>query len=271
MPYVDTGSARLYYETHGHGERALVLIMGLGGTVEAWGMQLPAFSAEAHVVAMDNRGAGRTESHTPEWSVDDMAADVLAVMDAADVERAHVVGVSMGGLIAQALYHLAPERVRSLILGCTGPGVNDPAFERPAPAVEQVLHIDRESVGHATALRRLTEVFYHPTYRERVPDLADRLLRFEQDLGADLAGPHRQLEAVYRQPGEGGRLSDIQVPTLVLHGEDDIVWPVENGEYLAEAIPGARLEVFPETGHMLMLERPRAFNASVLSFIRELE
>lgn len=271
MPHVDTGSARLYYENHGHGQPALVLIMGLGGTAEAWGMQLPAFSRERQVVVLDNRGAGRTVSHSRHWSLDDMASDVLAVMDAADVPDAHVVGLSMGGLIAQALYHQAPQRVRSLVLGCTGPGVNDPAFARPDRAVEKVLHIDREAVGHADAVRRLTEVFYHPSYRDRVPDLADRLLRFEQDRGTDFVGPQQQLTAVYNQPGEGSRLTRIDVPTLVLHGEDDIVWPVENGEYLAESIPDARLEVLPDTGHMLMLERARAFNRSVLSFITQVE
>ncbi|MCS4503149.1 alpha/beta hydrolase [Arhodomonas aquaeolei] len=271
MPYVDTGDARLYFETHGNSGPAVVLIMGLGGTVEAWGMQIPALSRECRVLVMDNRGTGRTQSHTESWTINDMAADVLAAMDAAGIAEAHVVGVSMGGLIAQALYHMAPKRLCSLILGCTGPGVNDPAFARPARAVEEILHIDREAVGHANAVQRLTEVFYHPTYRERVPDLAERLLRFERELDVDPKGPTRQLEAVYSQPGQGDRLADIGIPVLVLHGEDDIVWPMENGEYLAEAIPEARLQLFPETGHMLMLERAREFNRSVLTFIREQE
>ncbi|WP_435100935.1 alpha/beta fold hydrolase [Arhodomonas sp. AD133] len=271
MPYADAGDARLYYETHGNGERAVVLIMGLGGTVEAWGMQIPALARHNRVVVLDNRGCGRSRSERESWSLDTMADDVAAIMNAADVEHAHVVGVSMGGLIAQQLYHRIPRRVTSLTLGCTGPGVNDPAFTPPDPAVERVLTLDRNAVGHADAVRRLTEIFYHPDYRARVPDLVERLLRFETDLGTSTQGLHAQLDAVYAHPGQGCRLADITVPTLVLHGEDDIVWPVENGEYLANTIPGARLERFPGAGHMFMMEQARAFNRAVLTFIEELE
>lgn len=267
MPEIRHDGVTLHYEQHGDEGPPIILIMGLGGTVEAWGMQLPAFTRQHRVVVMDNRGAGRSDAPQRPWTIDDMAADTLAVMDAAGVERAAVLGVSMGGLIAEAVHQRAPERVSALVIAASGPPPGDTAHVPAPPEVREALAMDRHRHDRRTLLERMTPLFYHPRYRERVPDLVERLERFEARWPQPPHGYHNQLAAVLGHGGVMDRIGDIRVPTQIIHGVDDAVWPLANGERLAAAIPAARLAVLENTGHMLMIERARAFNQTVLDFL----
>jgi pimeloyl-ACP methyl ester carboxylesterase len=268
MAYTYNGDTRLHYEAHGEGP-PLALLMGLGGTVQAWGLQLPTLARRYRVIAMDNRGAGRSDKPDSDYSIALFADDLAAVLDAEGIAAAHVLGVSMGGLIAQEFHQRHAERTTTLVLGCTGPGVNDPNFVPAPPEIQAVLEMDRRMESAETVIQAMVEAFYHPHYRERVPDLADRLLRFEREQPQPPHGYHRQLRAVLEHAPDPTRLDEINVPTLVLHGADDEVWPVDNAHYLADRIPGARLHVIPGAGHMFMVEQPRAFNAAVLEFLEE--
>lgn len=270
MPYTHNDDNRLWYETFGDGE-PLVMIMGLSGSVQAWGLQIPELSRHYRLIAPDNRGAGRSDKPQGPYSVMGMAEDVVAVMDAAEVLDAHVMGVSMGGLIAQELYHRHPHRVRSLILGCTGVGPNDPAAVPADEDVSAVLAMDRDAHSAEEIVTAMNEVFYHPEYRARVPQLDQRLIKLQKLDPQPAHAYHAQLEACFTHTPNAPRLAAIEVPTLVLHGEDDRVWPLENAHYLAEHIPGARLHVIPRSGHMFMIEKPREFNAAVLSFLAALD
>lgn len=266
MAYVQAGDTRIWYETFGHGE-PLLLIMGLSGTVQSWGLQIPALSQHYRLICLDNRGAGRSDKPLGPYNIEVMAADALAVLDALGIASAHVLGVSMGGLIAQALYHAQPARVRSLILGCTGTGPNDPDYTPPAPQVWETLLLDRASQPLAAIMEAMIPIFYHPSYRAQVPDLLTRLLRLHDSLPQPPHAYRAQICACRHHTPNSSRLHAIRVPTLVLHGDDDEIWPLENARQLAAGIAGAEMTVIPDSGHMFMIEKPQAFNHAVLDFL----
>lgn len=269
MPYVQSDATRIWYETFGSGE-PLLLIMGLSGTIQSWGLQIPELARQYRLICLDNRGVGRSDKPLGPYSIEDMAEDALAVLDAAGVDSAHVLGVSMGGLIAQALYHQRPTRVRSLVLGCTGAGPNDPNYVPPAPHVWEILQRDRETEPPELILEAMARMFYHPSYRARMADLTARLLRLQQN---EPQPPHAyaaQLSACLNHVPNSPRLKNIRVPTLVLHGDEDEIWPLANASHLAAHIPNAELAVIPDSGHMFMIEKPREFNQAVLDFLARL-
>lgn len=266
MPYIQVDDTRIWYETFGRGE-PLLLIMGLGGTVQSWGLQIPELAEQYQLICLDNRGAGRSDKPPGPYTIEAMADDTLAVLDALGITAAHVLGVSMGGLIAQALYHAQPARVRSLILGCTGAGPNDPDYVPPAPHVWETLLLDRDSESLEFIFEAMIPIFYHPSYRARMPGLLARLLQLQDTLPQPPHAYSAQICACRTHVPNSPRLHNIQVPTLVLHGDDDEIWPLANASRLAERIPGAELEVIPDSGHMFMIERPHEFNQAVLDFL----
>jgi pimeloyl-ACP methyl ester carboxylesterase len=256
---------QLYYEAQGQGE-PLVLIMGLGGSVAAWGMQWAAFTRAHRVIALDNRGSGRSDKPDAPYDTAAMADDVLAVMDAAGVASAAVLGVSMGGLIAQCLYQRAPDRVTRLILAASGPPIHSPDHESPTPAAWAALQRDRYRTDTRELIEDLVEVFYHPDYRRRIPNLVDWLVNFEAFQGQPAHAYHRQLAAILDDRTTPDQLETITIPTQVIHGRDDRVWPVSNAERMTARLPYGQLRIVEGAGHMLMLEQPRAFNSAVLEF-----
>lgn len=271
MPYAHSGDVRIWYEEFGAGE-PLVMIMGLGGTVQAWGLQIPPLSQHYRLICLDNRGAGRSDMPAGPYDTGQFAEDVIAVMDAAGLDSAHVLGASLGGLIAQELYHRHPQRVRSLILACTGAGANDPVHIPPLdPKVLETLQLDRAAEPAERLVAAMEEIFYHPSYRAKIPNLTARLLKLHQ---AAPQPPHAyaaQLAACFNHPPNSPRLARIRVPALVLHGEHDAVWPLGNARYLAEQIPAAELVVIPDSAHMFLVEKPREFNRAVLDFLAKAE
>ena len=266
MAFVTHRGARIYYETHGSGE-PLVLVMGLGGHGRTWALQVAAFSPHYRVVTVDNRGAGRSDAPDEPYDTPLFADDLRAVLDELALERVHLLGASMGGLIAQEFYHRYPGRVRSLMLACTGVGANDPANIDPEPEAVAALTLDRRRETPRRIMEALVDTFYHPSMLERVPDLVDRALLQQAALPQAPHAYERQLYACFNHAPYSPRLVAIAVPTLVLHGAEDRIWPLANGEYLARHIAGAELAVLADCGHMLMIERPQAFNEAVLAFL----
>jgi len=270
MPYASNGDTRLFYERAGNGT-PLILLMGLGGTLRAWGLQWTAFSLSHDLLAMDNRGAGRSDKPADGYSVAAFAADLAAVMDHAGIHSAHILGISLGGLVAQEFFHRHPDRVRSLTLCATGVGVNDTAGVPPTAAVTETLALDPRTTPAQELLQRHVETFYHPDYVAHVPDLVDRLKAFHAMEPQPAHGYKGQLHAIMSHEPNSPRLHRIHVPTLVLHGADDRVWPPANGRYLARHITGARLLEVPGAAHMLPLEKPLEFNQAVLHFLGDVD
>ncbi|HZR23740.1 MAG TPA: alpha/beta fold hydrolase [Vicinamibacterales bacterium] len=262
MPDTDRGGVTLYWETRGDGE-PLLLIMGLGVTLEGWSRIGPELAKRYRTILFDNRGTGRSGTPPGPYSIVEMAADAAAVLDAARVERAHVFGISMGGMIAQEFALQYPSRVRSLILGCTAPGGRDavPAKKDVIAALGARTTMTREQAMWAMA----RYIYDASTPRERIAE--DFARRLSQPVTAD--GYFAQLAGIRAWGGALSRLPSIVAPTLVIHGETDELVPPENGRTIARAIPNARLVMLPRASHIFTTD---AFDASldaVLSFLKE--
>jgi 3-oxoadipate enol-lactonase len=252
VPTAGDAGAELYWERSGAGE-PLLLIQGMSGTHLTWGEPfLSHLRPDFDCVVFDNRGIGNSAEVEAPFTIADLAVDALAVMDAAGLETAHVLGISMGGMTAQQLALAAPERLRTLTLGCTypgGPGSSLIAPEDAGPLLEAMGSGDLDGVFKA-----MYEVNLSPGFR------ADTS---HYDAFTAMAGalPARQQTIQLQLGAIGGhdtqaRLAEIAAPTLVVHGTEDRMIPVANGELIASLIPGARLEILDGVGHMFWWEQP---------------
>jgi 3-oxoadipate enol-lactonase len=261
MPNVRVGDIEMFYVEAGQGE-PLVLIMGYGGDHLAWGLQLPAFAERYRVIAFDNRGVGQTDTPDHPYTIRMMAEDTVGLMDKLGVGCAHVLGVSMGGMIAQELALNHPQRVRSLHLGCTL-GRPDNYLRAISASWREV----RERFDRAATLRFIAPwLFAAVTYRDR-PEFVEMVFQNA------LANPHPQTLTGFLRQGEAiqshdtlDRLPAIRCPTLVSVAEHDILVPPYFSRELAAQIPGATLRVVPDAGHVYFWERPDLFNTLSLDF-----
>ncbi len=215
-------------------------------------------------IVYDNRGVGKSDVPAGPYPMAQMADDAAAVLDAAGVERAHVYGISMGGMIAQELTLNHPRRVRSLILGCTACGG---ANAVPAAAPVMQILMDRATMTPEEGVQAMVPFIYSTsTPRARIDeDLAIRRRTFPQ-----AAGYLAQIQGVVAW-SSFDRLPHIRVPTLVLHGDADQLAPPENGHILARKIPGARLRLFERASHIYPTDEPEASNQEVLCFLANLK
>jgi 3-oxoadipate enol-lactonase len=265
--YAKSGALRIAYELRGTLRRSrpwLVLIQGLGFDRSGWGPALRRLRRHFRLVLIDNRGSGRSDEPTDSFTVTVMARDVVAVMDAAGIDRAHVLGVSLGGMVAQEFAVEYPERVDRLVLACTTPGWPF-AYPMPAPSVR--LMAATQTMAPEVAMRRhVQNAFSGNTVLHR-PRLVNRLIRHQRaHLGSAKAWA-AQAAAGARFTGRL-RQTLITARTLILHGTADTVVDPRNAHLLAERIPGARLVMLPNLGHLFFWEDPRRFADEVTSFLR---
>jgi 3-oxoadipate enol-lactonase len=239
---------------------AVLLIMGLAYPAAMWFRLLPALTERYRVIWIDNRGAGLTgDVPGAPYTVETMTADCLAVLDAAGVEQAHVVGISMGGLMAQELALTAPERVLSLCLTATHPGIAHAVVDPEAMA----MLLKRGEMTPVEAAEASVPYNYAPaTPRERIEE--DWAVRFP--LAATNEGYMAQAAGTSQWDGYE-RIPGITTPTLVLHGELDRLVPLANGKNLAERIPGADLVVVPDANHVLMTDQPEQVSKVLLDWL----
>ena len=252
----------LAHQWHGGGE-PLVLVTGLGGKGTSWHPFLEQAAAEYRVLTFDNRGAGASPPLRGPTSTRGLAHDLLRLLDHLELERVRVVGRSMGGMIAQELALLAPERVSKLVLACTA-GRSDPhlagTFRLWAEMAERGVPAEiRHQASMAWCLGR--EFARDPArlsrYLERKASAPDRASDYT--FQARACADHDALD----------RLAGLDVPALVVAGGDDRLTPPPYSEELAKAIPGAALACIPRAGHLAYLETPARFASLVLGFLRE--
>lgn len=254
----------MYHEEHGAGF-PLLLINGLGGDHVEWLRQVPEFSRSFRTIAFDNRGAGDSEAPPGPYSTAQMADDAAALMSAISVERAHVIGVSLGGMIAQELALRHAERVSRLVLACTSPGGEGSA--RPSSAA--LAAFARSPGGDREAeLRRTIPFLYTERFRRERPGEIDAFVARRLSRPASPEGHAAQMAAAVGHSA-WERLGDIAAPTLVITGSDDRLAPPVNSERIAQRIPGAKLMVLPCGPHRLFAEDPEAFNREVLAFLSQ--
>jgi 3-oxoadipate enol-lactonase len=253
---------RIAWERHGAGAPVL-LIHGLGYGRWGWEPVLRGLAERFEVVLFDNRGIGESDAPPGPYTVTEMAADAVQVLDEAGIERAGVVGTSLGGMIAQELALSHPDRVERLVLACTTPGGPK---ARPMPQVTLELLAEAATLEPAVALRRFVENALAPTTVRERPELVERIM------GHRLATA--QHPAAWAAQAAAGatfdaydRLGALLAPTLVQHGGEDVVVDPGNADLLASLLPDARLEWFPGAGHLLFWEEPERFVSSVAGFL----
>ncbi|HEU4366866.1 MAG TPA: alpha/beta fold hydrolase [Methylomirabilota bacterium] len=262
MPKVKVKGVGLHYVEVGSGE-PLLLIMGFGGDHLAWGFQVGAFSERCRVISFDNRGAGQSDVPDVPYTTRMMADDAVGLLDALGIDRAHILGVSMGGMIAQEVALNHPGRVRSVQLHCT--------YARPDRYMLALMEAWRAVRAKATPeewMRTVALWLFSPlTFQER-PELIETIIQ------TALTSPHpfsltgflRQGDAV-RSHDALDRLPKLTRPALVSVAADDTLVPPRFAREVAAAIPGAELRVIDGAGHCYFWETPDVFNAMCLDFI----
>jgi pimeloyl-ACP methyl ester carboxylesterase len=246
------------WDEHGDGH-PLLLIQGLGYGRWGWDPVVPGLAERYRVLTFDNRGIGDSDKPEGPYTAAQMAADALQVLDEAGVETAHVVGASLGGMIAQELAVAHPERLDRLVLCCTTPGGADAV---PMPQVTVRLFQEAAELEPMVALRRFVE----NALGESPPvALVDELFRRRLENPPDPAG--WQAQAAAGMAFAGTAIETISAPTLILHGTADNVIDGGNAALLARRVAGARVELFPGAGHLFFWEEPERFVELVTEFL----
>jgi 3-oxoadipate enol-lactonase len=252
MPAASVGEIELDYERSGTGP-PLLLIMGMSGTALHWGEPfLDALRRDFEVITYDHRGVGASSRLDPPITIVELAEDAAGLLTALGIETAHIVGISMGGMITQELALAYPERVRTLTLGCTYCGGEGSSLS--PPEVLQRLSEAMMSGDRERAVRTSWEANVSAGMAADADAYASFRAIVEQRSVA-VAVIMAQLQACAAHDASA-RLKDLTMPTLVLHGTDDQILPVENGALIASRIPGSRLEIFDGVGHLFFWERP---------------
>jgi pimeloyl-ACP methyl ester carboxylesterase len=262
MPYTTSSDgARIHYEVHGAGEPVL-LIMGLGSNAYGWYRTIPWLSERYETIAFDNRGTGRSDVPEGAYSIGQMATDAAAVLDALGHDTAHIVGASLGGMIAQHFALDYPQRLRSLVLVCTTPG--GPNAARASDAVMAAMVQGGEDPS--TVYRRNAWFLYGEETRNNYPERIEEDIEYRSKIATSPTGYFAQLQAAMGHD-VWDALPSITASTLVLHGDPDELVPTENGRLIAARIPGAELVLVPGGGHMLQADGIDLVREAVLGFL----
>jgi pimeloyl-ACP methyl ester carboxylesterase len=261
----------IYYEEHGDANsEPVLLIMGFAQNASAWAPQIEALKPHYRVVAFDNRGAGRSTQPEGPYSIGEMLADTVALLDHVRIERAHVIGTSMGGMIAQELALQHPGRVRSLVLCCTSPGgPRSAGYERMLARSQEAL--DMRDIAEGQTPERIQQYaleLFTPEFLANPGPGLQAMVVSSLQYPSTLAGVQGQMHAV-RAHDTYDRLPSIAVPTLVMAGTDDVMVDAGNARILAERIPDAQLVMFEGQRHGFTAERPDEVNAEILRFLEE--
>lgn len=258
MPTVAARGAELYYEVHGDGASVVVFAHGAGGNAASWWNQVPFFVARGHrVVVFDHRGFGRSACANDHFDPAEFPADLEAILEAAGSDRVALVGQSMGGWTGLPFARAHPERVRALVLCGTPGGLWTDAVAGAFAGIAQRVAEDGGIVGPGGAALGATYQKENPTGAFLYDQIAGFNLGLEPGAVARIAGVRIAAED----------LESFRTPTLVVSGDEDVLFPPAALESVAAAIPGARFERFEATGHSTYFERPDRFNALVLGLL----
>jgi pimeloyl-ACP methyl ester carboxylesterase len=238
--------------------------MGLRRNVEWWFRQIPALSEHFQVIAFDNRGAGRSDKPVMEYSMRLFADDTAGLMKALDISKAHILGISMGGYLAQELALNYPAKVKSLVLGCTGCGGDRAVIMSPERMEKFTAN---KGLTPEEILRKDMDIYFSDDYvdqhPEKIKEFVEISMRHYQPADAFL----RQFDACLRHD-TGDRLNQLLAPTLIMTGDDDPLVPPQNSHILKDLIPGADLSVFAGGRHCFFIETADQFNKKAVDFLK---
>lgn len=261
MPKIGIGDAELYYESRGDGP-PLLLVPGLGGLGSFWVKQVEDFSRDFRVIVHDHRGTGQSTHSRITYSVEQMADDVLKLMDALKIESAHLVGHSTGGAIGQIIAQDRPERVRSLVLSATWAG-QDAYFRRQFEARREIL----VGLGFETYFRSTMLTLVPPAWVSANDAAIAEQVRQQVATAPATEILVARIDAIIAFDRRK-RLAEIRTPTLVIVAADDVVTPRFYSDELAERIPGAKLVVLDAGGHFAPVITSEPYNRAVGAFLR---
>ncbi len=265
MPVAKIGNHSLYYELVGQGH-PLVMIRGVGSNADHWYEQAPALSQKFKLLLFDNRGIARSSDPGGPFSIGDMAADTIALMDAVGIKKAHVLGYSMGGMIAQEMALNYPQKMAGLILVATDCGIS-----RRIKAEPETTRLFSEMIRLGTDEAKIEAagcLFAKQTF-EKKPEVIQRYTEVSQRYPASQKMLAKQWAAV-TQHDACKRLPKISSPTLAITGAEDVLIPPQNATVLAERIPDAQMISIDGGGHLFLIEQPRQFNSAVIEFLEGL-
>lgn len=257
MPFVSRDGVRLYWRVDGEADRpALLLLNAIGCDMSLWDGVVPHLMSRFRVLRMDVRGHGASDAPAGDYSLDDLAADALAVLDAAATPRAVICGVSLGGMIAMTLALKAPARVEALVLVCTSAQMDPAAWQA---RIDTVRRQGLSAIADLAMERFFSERFRHQTPGV-VASARTRLLAMSPDGYAGCGAAIRDMDL-------SARLSGIGARALVISGDRDVSTPFEgHGDRIAAAVPGARA-VALDTGHLPSLEAPAGLAGAIVDFL----
>ena len=250
---------RVHFERAGAGS-PLLLLHGIGSSSRSFRHQMDTLSDAYDVIAWDAPGYGRSEDPAVPFTLEDLADEAVGLLADLDIDRAHLLGVSLGGVVAQLIYQRHPARVRSLILADTTPGGGAVPEPTRSQRVRQRLE-SLERLGPRGMAEQRAPQLARP---QAPPQLIAELIEIMAEVRP--AG-YRAAAIALGDTDLRSRLGQIRAPTLVIHGECDGVVPLSTARELTAAIPDARLVVIPDAGHVANQEQPEAFNAVVREFL----
>jgi 3-oxoadipate enol-lactonase len=259
MPIAKINGLNINYQVEGQGE-SLVMITGFTANVQTWMFQIPTFKKRFQVITFDNRGSGKSSKPDGPYSVKMMAEDTVALMDILGVEKAHILGFSLGGSIAQEIAINFPERVNKLIL--VGSWSNkDDISTGMTPELRGVMQLPAQRIPDSVMSLAINHKFYRIIFLPLINMINRRMG------AAAYSGILGQRDACLGH-NTSDRLNRIKVPTLVMVGTQDRCIKPASSEELAKQIPGAKLLKIDNASHTVFLEMSRRFNREVLSFLR---
>ena len=261
MPKINVNDINIYYEIHGKGF-PLVMMTGLAGDTNWWSLEeVKAYSHYFKLIIFDNRGAGRSDKPKKEYSIDQFATDTLRLMDALKIEKAHILGSSMGGMIAQEIAINHPERVEKLVLCSTHCG----GIRKVNPSQDV---LDMMTSSNQDLIDGIISLCFTKKIIENNPKL---ILEFKKKISKTRIPPKSyilQLKSV-DSFDTYSRLKQIIAPTLILHGKNDLLVPVANAEILASQIPNANVKILEHEGHWIFLPNWEKMMKIIVNFLAD--
>jgi pimeloyl-ACP methyl ester carboxylesterase len=265
LPKIRIGDLKMYYEIHGKGS-PLVMIMGLTANKDWWPPEvIEALSKHFKTLIFDNRGAGRTDAPKTDYSIKMFADDTIGLMDSLEIEEAHILGVSMGGMIAQELVLNYPDRVKKLVLCSTTPGGTHAI---PTPPETVKILMETQNLTDEQIARRTMTILFPKDYIQNNPEVIERSINHFLIAPITQDAYMRQLKACM-EFDTYDRLPTINRPTLVIAGKEDVLLPYKNDEIIAKRIPKAKLILYDNVGHGMTTQVAEDFAQKVIEFLEK--
>ncbi|MBS7250586.1 MAG: alpha/beta hydrolase [Candidatus Freyarchaeota archaeon] len=265
MPRIRIGDIKMYYEIHGKGF-PLVMITGLSANKDWWpDYFIQQFSKRFKLLLFDNRGAGRTDAPKIDYTIRMFADDTIGLMDALEIEEAHMIGVSMGGMIAQELAISYPDRVKKLVLCSTTPG-GQKSIPTPPETVQKIMQ--SEGLTDEQIARRTIPLLFTEEFIKNNPDVVEKTVNRMLIAPISRDAFMRQIKAIM-QFDAYDRLPKINKPTLVMAGKEDVLIPYQNSEILAQRIPRAKLVLYDKVGHGMITQVAEDCAKKILEFLEK--